>query len=214
LFWLLVLIAMKHALTMIDERNEMTDLSNDPTLIDLLEKIAQRDHAALRALYDLTSGRLYGLALRIVIKSEWAEDVLQDAFIGVWRNAQDYRYSLSPPMAWLGMLVRSRALDLLRRQKSQRDESKTIELDADMSDFLEGESTDPLRDAIMSQEAFLLKQCLSRLETKQRQVISLAYLRDLSHSDLATSLGLPLGTVKTWIRRGLQQLRVCMSNVT
>jgi RNA polymerase sigma factor (sigma-70 family) len=199
--------------TMINERLLMTDISTDTHLIELLEKIAQRDQAALRALYDLTSGRLYGLALRVVTRSEWAEDVIQDAFIAVWRNAPDYRHSLSPPMAWMGMLVRSRALDLLRRQKTQRDESKTIELDTEMSDVLEGESNDPLHDAMISQEAFLLKQCLSRLETKQRQVISLAYLRDLSHSDLATSLGLPLGTVKTWIRRGLQQLRVCMSNV-
>jgi RNA polymerase sigma factor (sigma-70 family) len=198
---------------MINEYLLMNDSNNDPHLIRLLEKVAQRDQLALRALYDLTSGRLYGLALRVVTKSEWAEDVLQDAFIAIWRNAPDYRHSLSPPMAWLGMLVRSRALDLLRRQKTQRDESKTIELDSEMSDVLEGESSDPLHDAMMSQEAFLLKQCLSRLETKQRQVISLAYLRDLSHSDLAASLGLPLGTVKTWIRRGLQQLRVCMSNV-
>ncbi len=190
----------------------MTDPSTDTHLIALLEKIAQRDQAALRALYDLTSGRLYGLALRVVTRSEWAEDVIQDAFIAVWRNAPDYRHSLSPPMAWMGMLVRSRALDLLRRQKTQRDESKTIELDSEMSDVLEGDSNDPLHDAMISQEAFLLKQCLGRLETKQRQVISLAYLRDLSHSDLATSLGLPLGTVKTWIRRGLQQLRVCMGN--
>lgn len=190
----------------------MTDPSTDTHLIALLEKIAQRDQAALRALYDLTSGRLYGLALRVVTRSEWAEDVIQDAFIAVWRNAPDYRHSLSPPMAWMGMLVRSRALDLLRRQKTQRDESKTIELDSEMSDVLEGDSNDPLHDAMISQEAFLLKQCLGRLETKQRQVISLAYLKDLSHSDLATSLGLPLGTVKTWIRRGLQQLRVCMSN--
>jgi RNA polymerase sigma factor (sigma-70 family) len=197
---------------MISERLLMTDPSTDTHLIALLEKIAQRDQAALRALYDLTSGRLYGLALRVVTRSEWAEDVIQDAFIAVWRNAPDYRHSLSPPMAWMGMLVRSRALDLLRRQKTQRDESKTIELDSEMSDVLEGDSNDPLHDAMISQEAFLLKQCLGRLETKQRQVISLAYLRDLSHSDLATSLGLPLGTVKTWIRRGLQQLRVCMSN--
>jgi RNA polymerase sigma factor (sigma-70 family) len=197
---------------MIDEQLLMTNPSTDTRLIALLEKIAQRDQAALRALYDLTSGRLYGLALRVVTRSEWAEDVIQDAFIAIWRNAPDYRHSLSPPMAWMGMLVRSRALDLLRRQKTQRDESKTIELDSEMSDVLEGDSNDPLHDAMISQEAFLLKQCLGRLETKQRQVISLAYLRDLSHSDLASSLGLPLGTVKTWIRRGLQQLRVCMSN--
>ena len=79
--------------------------------MDLLDRVATRDERALKLLYDLTASRLYGLALRIVANKEWAEDVLQESFLGIWRSAETYRDSLSPPLAWMGMLVRSRALD-------------------------------------------------------------------------------------------------------
>ena len=82
----------------------------DDTLIALLDRVAARDEAALKALYDLTAGKLMGLAMRVVGKTEWAEDVLQETFLHIWRSAGDYRASLSPPMAWLGLIVRSRSV--------------------------------------------------------------------------------------------------------
>jgi len=182
----------------------------DAELMVLIDRIAQRDEAALKALYDLTSGKLYGLALRVVRNNEWAEDVLQDTFLQIWRTAPDYRASLSPPMAWLGLIVRSRSLDLLRRRKAER-EHLTDEIDEAMADTLAGDSPNPLDTSLASQQAWALHQCLGKLENKQREVVSLAYLRDLSHGELATQLKLPLGTVKTWIRRGLDQLRSCMA---
>lgn len=182
----------------------------DRTLMDLIDRIAERDEAALKALYDLTSRKLYGLALRVVRSAEWAEDVLQETFMQVWRNAGDYRASLSPPMAWLGLIVRSRSLDCLRRRAAERSHL-TDELDDMLADTLAGESPDPLDTSLASQQAWALHQCLGRLDHKQREVVSLAYLRDLSHSELAQQLQLPLGTVKTWIRRGLDQLRACMA---
>ncbi|MDO9482903.1 MAG: sigma factor, partial [Hydrogenophaga sp.] len=75
----------------------------DAQLMGLLDRVALRDEAALKALYDLTSGKLYGLSLRVVRHTEWAEDALQDTFLQIWRSAPDYRASLSPPMAWLGL---------------------------------------------------------------------------------------------------------------
>ena len=187
-------------------------MSADPdrTLMELIDRIAQRDEAALKALYDLTSRKLYGLSMRVVRSSEWAEDVLQESFMQVWRNAADYRASLSPPMAWLGLIVRSRSLDCLRRRAAERSHL-TDELDDVMAETLEGDSPDPLDTSLASQQAWALHQCLGKLEHKQREVVSLAYLRDLSHSELAQQLQLPLGTVKTWIRRGLDQLRACMA---
>ena len=182
----------------------------DAPLMALIDRIAQRDEAALKALYDLTSGKLYGLALRVVRSNEWAEDALQDTFLQIWRTAPDYRASLSPPMAWLGLIVRSRSLDLLRRRKAER-EHLTDEIDEAMADTLEGDSPNPLDTSLASQQAWALHQCLGKLENKQREVVSLAYLRDLSHGELAQQLRLPLGTVKTWIRRGLDQLRSCMA---
>ena len=90
----------------------MIDPSPDAEIIELIDRVGRREEAALRQLYDRTSPRLFGLALRVVRQREWAEDVLQEAFLTVWRVAGDYRGTLSPPMAWLGMIVRSRALDL------------------------------------------------------------------------------------------------------
>jgi RNA polymerase sigma factor (sigma-70 family) len=182
----------------------------DAHLMGLLDRVAQRDEAALKALYDLTSGKLYGLSLRVVRNNEWAEDALQDTFLQIWRTAPDYRASLSPPMAWLGLIVRSRSLDLLRRRKAER-EHLTDEIDDAMADTLAGDAPNPMDTSLASQQAWALHQCLGRLDNKQREVVSLAYLRDLSHGELAEQLRLPLGTVKTWIRRGLDQLRHCMA---
>ncbi|MEZ5706056.1 MAG: sigma-70 family RNA polymerase sigma factor [Burkholderiaceae bacterium] len=183
----------------------------DDQLIALIDRVAQRDESALKALYDLTSGKLYGLSMRVVRNNEWAEDALQDTFLQIWRNAPDYRASLSPPMAWLGLIVRSRSLDLLRRQKAARDHL-TEELDDNLAETLAGDAPNPMDTSLASQQAWALHQCLGKLENKQREVVSLAYLRDLSHGELAEQLKLPLGTVKTWIRRGLDQLRNCLAH--
>jgi len=182
----------------------------DDLLMALIDRVAQRDEIALKALYDLTSSKLYGLSMRVVGKSEWAEDALQETFLQVWRSAGDYRATLSPPMAWLGLIVRSRSLDCLRRRSAER-AHLTDEIDDAMADTVEGDSPNPMDTTLASQQAWALHQCLAKLENRQREVVSLAYLRDLSHSELAEQLSLPLGTVKTWIRRGLDQLRTCMS---
>ena len=188
----------------------MEPSSSDAHLIDLLDQVGAGSHQALKRLYELTSGRLYGLALRVVQEPQWAEDALQDTFLNVWRSALQYRASLSPPMAWLGLMVRSRALDVLRRQNAEG-LKLTQELDEHLCDTLESDMPDPMQLNLASQQSQALHACLSRLDNKHREVLSLAYLRDLSHAELASQLQLPLGTVKTWIRRGLDQLRVCMS---
>lgn len=182
----------------------------DAHLMGLLDRVARRDETALKALYDLTSGKLYGLSLRVVRHTEWAEDALQDTFLHIWRTAPDYRASLSPPMAWMGLIVRSRSLDVLRRRKAER-EHLTDEIDEAMTDTLAGDAPNPMDTSLASEQAWALHQCLGQLENPQREVVSLAYLRDLSHGELSTQLRLPLGTVKTWIRRGLDQLRQCMA---
>ena len=188
----------------------MNIYANDAELIALLDRVAAQDHAALKALYDCCAPKLFGLALRVVGQREWAEDVVQEAFLSIWRSARDYRDSLSPPMAWLSLIVRSRALDLLRRRKAERSHV-TQDIDEEMCDTLVGDSACPLDTAQASEQAHALHQCLVQLENRQREVVSLAYLRDLSHSELSEQLKLPLGTVKTWIRRGLDQLRSCMA---
>jgi RNA polymerase sigma-70 factor (ECF subfamily) len=197
--------------TILQADNALMDAKTaDATLVELLDQVASANQQALKQLYELTSGRLYGLALRILREPQWAEDALQETFLSVWRSAASYRASLSPPMAWLGLMVRSRALDVLRRQNAEG-RKLTEELDETLSETLESDMPDPMQMSLASEQSVALHVCLSRLENKQREVVSLAYLRDLSHSELAAQLQLPLGTVKTWIRRGLDQLRTCMA---
>ncbi|MDB5778600.1 MAG: polymerase, sigma-24 subunit, subfamily [Polaromonas sp.] len=183
--------------------------SSDIRLIALLDRVALADETALKELYGLTSSKLYGVAVRVVTNREWAEDVLQEAYLTIWKVAGTYQSSLSPPMAWMGLLVRSRGLDFLRRRASDRADRMQA-LDEVISDTVAGDAPNPMDTTQASEQAWALHQCLGQLENKQREVVSLAYLRDLSHSELAEQLRLPLGTVKTWIRRGLDQLRGCM----
>ena len=186
---------------------------HDAHLIALMQRIAFRDadaQLALRELYDAAASKLFGVALRVLGNREWAEDALQDAFVNIWRIAGDYRAQLSPPMAWMGVIVRSRALDFRRRRVTERME-QNAELDDFVHDTVAGDAPDPMDAASASQQATALHLCLRKLEPKQREVVSLAYMRDLSHGELAQQLKLPLGTVKTWIRRGIEQLRGCMA---
>lgn len=192
--------------------------SDDATMISLIHRIAARGEPAaavadaeraLRQLYELSATKLYGLALRVLGNREHAEDVLQEAFLNVWRIADQYRAPLSPPMAWLGLIVRSRALDFLRQRGTGRlDEAQA--LDEVVLETVAGDDPSPLDTTQASEQAWALHECLRKLEARQREVISLAYLRDLSHAELSTQLRLPLGTVKSWIRRGLDLLRGCM----
>lgn len=189
----------------------------DSRLVELLQRVAQCDvpgrrhdsEAALRALYDITSGKLYGVALRVVGRRDWAEDVLQEAFLNIWRIAGDYRAAISPPMAWVGLIVRSRALDFLRRRASERADT-AVELDETLAATIASEGETPMDTTLASEQAWALHECLRKLESRQRELLSLAYMRELTQTELAQRLQLPLGTVKTWMRRGLEQLRVCM----
>ncbi len=186
-------------------------LATDAHLIALLDRIATRDEAALRELYDITSRKLYGLALRMVGRVDLAEDVLQECYLNVWRIASDYRASLSPPLGWMSVIVRSRALDMLRRLASQMD-GKTQSLDDEESEQIASSEVGLLDAAMAGEQAGALNNCLSKIEAKQRDVIVWAYFRDMSHSELASQFDLPIGTIKTWIRRGLAQLKSCMAS--
>ncbi len=175
-----------------------------------LHGAAQRDAAAFRSLYDATSARLYGFALRILRKRELAEEALQDSFVAIWHGAGTYQSHLAAPMTWMTTIVRNKALDLL--QRSGRDaELDADPFDGDVADALRDPAATPIEALALSREATALAYCMSALEGLHRQVLGLAFFHDLSHSEVAQQMALPIGTVKTWIRRSLDKLKTCLA---
>ena len=172
----------------------------------LLGRCGVGDQRALAELYRLTSAKLFGIALRIVRREEWAEEVLQESFVNIWNHAADYAVAKSQPMTWMTSIVRNRSLDWLRRP---RHEETNADYDV-MVENLHDDAAGPLEQLARSAEASALARCLRELDGQQRQSIALAFQHGMSHSELAAHLKQPLGTVKTWIRRGLERLKGCL----
>lgn len=184
-----------------------------PTLVDLLARCALADQRALAELYRQTRSRLYAVALRMLRDTDAAEEALQESFVKVWRNAGRYREDLAAPMTWLTSVVRNQCLDMLRRGQPEKTQRVLLDEDDDTLERMADETPDPMALAMNSQAAASLTQCLDRLKDQQQRLIARAFYEGLSHSELATATGLPLGTVKTNIRRGLAALRSCLEGL-
>ncbi|GJI97467.1 RNA polymerase sigma factor [Duganella caerulea] len=183
----------------------------DPRQLRLwLQGAANRDAAAFRALYDATSAKLFGFALRILIKRELAEEVLQESFVAIWNNAGTYQSQLAAPMTWMTTIVRNKAFDLLRRSDVTT-EIDGEQFDSEVINALHDPGATPIEALEMSRDAKALAYCMSALEGLHRQVLGLAFFHDLSHSEVAQQMALPIGTVKTWIRRSLDKLKTCLA---
>jgi RNA polymerase sigma-70 factor (ECF subfamily) len=186
------------------------DVPDDPldpaALRELLARAALRDQTAFAELYRRCSPKLFAQAARILRNDDQAEEVLQDAFVSIWNHATDYAPGKSAPMTWMTAIVRNRALDLVRRPKSEIYGEDSDELAAALPDAAAG----PLELLLDGRSAAVLRDCLGSIEPRQRQTIALAFYQGLTHSELAAHLCAPLGSVKTWIRRGLLRLRDCM----
>jgi RNA polymerase sigma-70 factor (ECF subfamily) len=187
------------------------DATANDALRDLLVRCANRDQSAFERLYSRTSSKLFGVAVRILRRDDWAEEVLQDCYVSIWNNAGTYQAAASAPMTWMISIVRNRCFDWLRRP--------SLEVSGE-SDDPDGES---LIDRTASQEpgpldllqaradARAVAQCLAALDERQREAIMLAFFEGLTHTELADRMREPLGTAKTWIRRGLDKLRRCLA---
>ena len=177
-------------------------------LRNLLKSAASKDRASQQAfaqLYEKTSSKLYGVAMRIVRREDWAEEVLQECYVKIWDHAGDYNLQLSAPMTWMTSIVRNRCLDWLRRPNAEDT--------GDNEEFINAvpsEELGPLALLEQAKDASAVGKCMSTLEEKQKKAISLAFFEGLSHSELADKLQEPLGTVKTWVRRGLLKLKDCL----
>jgi RNA polymerase sigma-70 factor (ECF subfamily) len=173
----------------------------------LLARCGLGDQRALAELYQSTAAKLFGVALRILRREDWAEEVLQESFVNIWSHAGLYAAAKSQPMTWMTSIVRNRALDWLRRPRHEETREDYDLLAAGVHDDAAG----PLEQLAQAAEARALAHCLGGLEGQQRQSIALAFQHGLSHSEIASHLKQPLGTVKTWIRRGLERLKGCLT---
>ena len=180
-----------------------TDL--DEQLQALLDRCAAADSSALQRLYELSSPFLFACLTRILRRRALAEEALQDVFVSIWQRAGQFRAARGRPMAWMMSIARYRAIDLLRHERSapllvpdlpERPES------ADSS-----EDTAPWMPA-----GGLLERCLELLSAQQRNCLELAFIGGNSHEDISRLTGNALGTVKSWIRRGLRSLRQCLES--
>lgn len=172
----------------------------------LIQRCAQGDRAAFQALYTASAPQLFGVLLRILGKADLAEDVLHDAYIRIWQNAASYRPEKGQPMTWMISIARYRALDLLRGTRTQR----LVDDGDDVIATLQTEEPGPLAAAALSLDGRALRACLEQLTDGQQKSIRLAYLRGYTHEQIAASLPAPIGTVKSWVRRGLQALKACL----
>lgn len=173
-----------------------------------LARVALRDRVAFEQVYRATSGHLLSVAFRILNQRERAEEILQEAFINVWHNAGSFNASLASPMTWLINIVRNKAIDMLRSGKSER--ASTVDLDDEALQVAADEAQQPLQLLDESLNKLRIDGCMAVLSAQQRQALALAYYRGMVHTEIAESIGAPLGTVKAWVRRGLDKLKGCL----
>jgi len=181
-------------------------LERNTRLTDLLARAAMSDQQAFAELYRLTSSHLYAVALRILREPAAAEEVLQESYVNIWHHAGSYVAAKSQPLTWLTSIVRNRCLDHLRRR-----EIDTITIDdEDERMTIADKGPTPLELLLAGADARAVKGCVDALEAEQKQAIALAFYQGLSHAELSRHLKQPLGTVKSWVRRGLERLKACL----
>ena len=180
-------------------------------LQQLLAQTAQGDQRAFQQLYQASSSHLMGLLMRMLKRRDWAEEALQDCFIKIWQKADTYAPEKGAPLTWLMTVARYRALDLLRMKRPEvemPEESEAAPL------TFEDVSEDPQARAVEQEGIGQLGRCMKGLQDEQQRSVLLAYYEGYTHQELAVAMKAPLGTVKSWVRRGLQKLRECLEQQT
>jgi RNA polymerase sigma-70 factor (ECF subfamily) len=190
------------------ERNEK--------LAAMLSRVAMGDRAAFATLYQASSGHLFGVILRINSDRAQAEELLQDIFVNIWRAAQGYDAAKAQPMTWLTSIARNRAIDSLRRRRSEVPTVTSKGSDDDSDDLLANVPSDdkgPLGLLLQAAERRDLANCVGALSAEQQQCVALAFYQGLSHAEVAEHMARPLGSVKSWVRRALASLKSCLDRL-
>ena len=175
-------------------------------LATLLAEVASGDKSAFAKLYGLTSRKLFGVALRILRDRAAAEDIVQEVYVRIWRNAASFDAKLASPIAWMASIVRHCAIDTLRKQKLETTEF------SDESARVEADAIDPTDEIDMAQRRAVAFAALRKMDPAKRDLILLAYVREQSRDSLAKTFGVPTGTIKTNLRRSLIELRQSMQH--
>jgi RNA polymerase sigma factor (sigma-70 family) len=180
-------------------------LTRDELALEL-GRTGEGDRAAFRRVYEATSAKLLGVTLRILADRQLAEDVLQDTYLTVWRKAESFDASRASPITWLVTIARNRAIDRLRsgaamRRSTPIDEATTVIPDDAPSPAQAVETGDDVR---------RLNHCLGELDDRTGGAIRTAFIEGVTYDALAARENVPLGTMKSWIRRGLMRLRMCL----
>lgn len=173
-------------------------------LVAAIARVAGGDRAALRLVYSETSAKLFGVCLRILGDRSEAEDVLQDVYLTVWRKAASFDETVASPITWLVAIARNRSIDRLRSDASRA--HAPIEAAAEVPDA----GLSALEQLEIGEDQVRLKDCLQELEERQSAAIRSAFLDGFTYEELAMRNRVPLGTMKSWIRRGLLKLRACL----
>ncbi|MGA7510325.1 MAG: sigma-70 family RNA polymerase sigma factor [Erwinia billingiae] len=187
----------------------MTDDVIDSQVL-LLQAVGRGDRRAFEQLYRQLSPYLFAIALRMLRRRGWAEEVLHDTMLAIWQRAASYDPQLSAPKTWMTTLIRHRAIDYLRLKGNQASPLDTLDIDTLNEDYTEGLSCTFADGLPSTSEARRLADCLDHLPGEQRQSVMLAYYQGLSHSEISEHLQQPAGTVKSWIRRALAHLKECV----
>ena len=184
----------------------LTGISRESVdLGEALRRCARGERAALRAIYDAEAARMLGVALRILRRQPLAEEAVHDAFVQVWQRAASFDPARGAGRTWLYAVLRHRALNILRG------ETRTDLVDDFEPMGLASEEENPEGVIARLSEAGALRRCLEGLEPGRRRVVVLAYMHGFSHGELAARAGVPLGTMKSWLRRSLLSLRECLA---
>jgi RNA polymerase sigma-70 factor, ECF subfamily len=174
-------------------------------LVVLIERIAVGQQAALNELYDLTVAKLFGLARLILRNSADAEEVVCDTYAQIWESARRFESGRGSALGWMLTICRSRALDMLRQRRSRARTADGFEREAEVNDDADETGPEVLLESL--QQGTSVQRAMAALTPIRRQLVSLAFLQGLSHQEIVEQTGLPLGTVKSHIRRALTMLR-------
>jgi RNA polymerase sigma factor (sigma-70 family) len=177
----------------------------DEEIHEALLACRRRDPEGLERLYALLAPQLFGFLRRMLPRKDLAEEALQDTFVNVWRRCEDYDVARGEIRTWIFAVAHHRAIDILRRER-RLVATPDVDLEALLADTPGEDPHEPLS----RHEEKRLRDCLGRLSRDQRHVLFLAYYHDRTQEEIARTLGSPLGTVKSWMRRGLLGLRRCL----